>query len=454
MNGRFLWPGSRQLLQDKTRLMTDLILRGRVLTFHFDPGPQDDPASYRYIEDGAVLVSEGKIAKLGDYYAVRRAAAPDVTLIDHRPNLILPGLIDTHIHFPQMQVIGSYGTQLLEWLNKYTFVEEQRFASAEHCARIASLFVDELIRHGTTTAVAYCTVHKESAEAYFAEAARRNMCLIGGKVLMDRNAPERLRDTPQSSYDESKALIGKWHGTGRTYYAISPRFGITSTDAQLEVAGALMREHPGCYLQTHLCENHAEIAQTKALFPWARDYTDVYERYGLLGPRSLFGHCIHLEPREIDALAQSQSVAVFCPTSNLFLGAGLYDREGLMKHGVRTAIATDVGGGTNYSMLRTLDEGYKALQLRGQRLSPLSSFFMVTLGNALALGLEDKIGTLEEGSDADIVILDARATPSMRLRCETVETLAQELFILQTMGDDRAVSEVYIAGKALKGYLA
>jgi guanine deaminase len=434
--------------------MTDLLLRGRVLTFLSDPGPHDDPASYRYIEDGAVLVSEGKIAKLGDFDAVRRAAGPDVLLTDHRPNIILPGLIDTHIHFPQMQVIGSYGAQLLEWLNKYTFVEEQKFSNAEHSARIASLFVDELIRHGTTTAVAYCTVHKESADAYFAEAALRNMCLIGGKVLMDRNAPERLRDTPQCSYDDSKALIGKWHGTGRTYYAISPRFGITSTDAQLEVAGALMREHPGCYLQTHLCENHAEIAQTKALFPWARDYTDVYERYGLLGPRSLFGHCIHLEPREIDALAQSQSVAVFCPTSNLFLGSGLYDRDGLIKHGVRTAIATDVGGGTNYSMLRTLDEGYKALQLRGQRLSPLSSFFMVTLGNAQALGLEDNIGTLDEGSDADIVVLNARATPSMRLRCETAETLAQELFILQTLGDDRSVAEVYVAGNSVKGNLA
>jgi guanine deaminase len=432
----------------------DLLLRGRVLTFRDDPGLEDDANAYVYIEDGALLISSGKIAKLGVYQTVRSSAAAGVLEVDHRPNLILPGLIDTHIHFPQMHVIGSYGTQLLDWLNRYTFVEEQKFADAGHAARIASAFIDELIQHGTTTAVSFCTVHKTSAEAYFAEADKRNMCLIGGKVLMDRNAPEKLRDTPQSAYDDTKALIRKWHGKGRARYAISPRFAITSTDAQLAAAEALVREFSDCYVQTHLSENHDEIALTKSLFPWARDYTDVYEHYGLLGSKSLFGHCIHLEKREVAALSQSKSVAVFCPTSNLFLGSGLYDRDGLTQSGVRTAIATDVGGGTSYSMLRTLDEGYKVLQLRGQKLSPLSAFYMATLGNARALSLEGSIGSLKEGTDADIVVLDARATPAMKLRCETVQTLAEELFVLQTLGDDRSVAEVYVAGRPAKSTIS
>jgi guanine deaminase len=433
--------------------MAQLLLRGRVLTFTDEPGRDDDASSYRYFEDGAVLMSNGKIAAIGNFKTVIKAAPNDVERIDHRPHLIMAGFIDPHIHFPQMQVIGSYGAQLLDWLNKYTFVEEQKFADEAHSARIAALFFDELIRHGTTTAAAYCTVHRTSAEAYFNEAEKRDMRMLGGKVMMDRNAPEKLTDTPQSGYDDSKALIEKWHGKGRAHYAISPRFGITSSDAQLEMAGALAREHKDCFVQTHLSENHLEIAQTKALFPWARDYLDVYERFGLLGPKSLFGHCIHLQPREIAAMAESKSVAVFCPTSNLFLGSGLFDREGLQAENVRIAVATDVGGGTNYSMLATLDEGYKLLQLRGQKLSPLNAFYMMTLGNARALGLEDKIGTLEAGTEADIIVLNIGATPAMKLRSQTVETLAEELFVLQTMGDDRAVAEVYVAGRAAKSGL-
>jgi guanine deaminase len=434
--------------------MPQLLLRGRILTFTDDPGRDDHASAYRYFEDGGVLISGGKIIQMGDYSDISRAALEDAERIDHRPHLIIPGLIDPHNHFPQMQVIGSYGTQLLDWLNKYTFVEEQKFASETHSARIAALYMDEMIRNGTTTAAAYCSVHRASAEAFFAEAEKRNMLMIGGKVMMDRSAPEKLRDTPQSSYDDTKALIEKWHGKGRAHYAISPRFGITSSDAQLEMAQALVREHPDCFVQTHLSENHQEIAQTKALFPWARDYTDVYERYGLLGSKSLFGHCLHLEPREMEALAQSQSVAVFCPTSNLFLGSGLFDREGLLARKMRVAVATDVGGGTDYSMLATMDQAYKVLQLKGQKLSPLNAFYMMTLGNARALGLEGQIGTLEEGSDADIAVLDIGATPAMRLRAETVRTLSEELFVLQTMGDDRAVSEVYVAGRAAKGGLA
>ena len=293
--------------------------------------------------------------------------------------------------------------------------------SEAHSARIASLYMDEMIRHGTTTAAAYCSVHRASAEAYFAEAEKRNMLMIGGKVMMDRNAPEKLRDTPQSCYDDTKALIEKWHGKGRAHYAISPRFGITSSDAQLEMAQALVREHPDCFMQTHLSENHAEIAQTRALFPWARDYTDVYERYGLLGPKSLFGHCIHLEPREIAALAESQSVAVFCPTSNLFLGSGLFDREGLLAQG-----RAHRGGDGYWRRDRLFDAGDDGPGLQdfaAARTKAFSAEFVLhdDAGQCAGAGAGARIGTLEVGTDADIAVLNISATPAMRLRAETVQ---------------------------------
>jgi guanine deaminase len=427
--------------------MTGTVLRGRVLTFVDEPKGPGDAASYRYWEDGAVFINDGKVIAVGDYNKSNIAGA---TVIDHHPNLILPGLIDTHVHYPQMQVIGSYAGALLEWLNKYTFVEEQRFADSVHAERIAAKFFDELIRHGTTTAVTYCSVHKGSADAYFAEAERRNVLAIAGKVMMDRNAPEALRDTPQQGYDDSKALIGKWHGKGRALYAITPRFAITSSPEQMEMAEALVREFPDCYVQTHLSENLAEIEFAKELYPNLGDYTGIYERYHLLGPKTLLGHSIHLSHREVEVLAETRSVAVFCPTSNLFIGSGLFDYQRLHEHGVRIAVATDVGGGTSYSMLRTMDEGYKVLQLRGQRLTPLNSFYMMTLGNARALSLEGTIGSIVPGADADLVVLDARATPQMALRMEAVDSLANELFLLQTCGDDRAVAEVYVAGKAVK----
>jgi guanine deaminase len=313
---------------------------------------------------------------------------------------------------------------------------------------MAARFYDELLRHGTTTGVAFCSVHRQSVEAYFGEAERRGMRMLGGKVMMDRNALDSVLDTPQSGYDDTKVLISKWHGMGRLHYAISPRFAITSTPEQLEMAGTLVQEHGDCHMQTHLSENHDEIALTLQLYPQAKDYLGVYERYGLLGPKSLFGHCIHLSEREQSALAESGSVAVFCPTSNLFLGSGLYDEAGLATKGVRRAIATDVGGGTNYSMLRTLDEGYKILQLQNQKLDPFKAFYWITLGNAAALGLEHQIGTLEAGSDADFVVLDAKATPAMALRHETVTALSEELFLLQTLGDDRTIVETYVAGRS------
>ncbi len=428
--------------------MSRTLLRGRVLDFLREPQGPGDTDALRYIEDGAIVTEGGLIAAVGDYAGLRGTATRE---IDHRPCLLMAGFIDPHIHFPQVQVIASWGAQLLDWLNGYTFPAEIGFADPDHAAKMATAFLDLLVAHGTTTAVAFCSVHRASVEAYFAEAARRDMRMIGGKVLMDRNAPEALRDTPQSGYDDSKALIADWHGRGRALYAIAPRFAITSTPEQLELAGALAAEHPDCHVETHLSENRAEIAFTAELYPEARDYTDVYARFGLLGPKTLLGHAIHLSDRERGVLAETGAHPVFCPTSNLFLGSGLFDDAGLRARGLVSAIATDVGGGTSYSMLRTLDEGYKVLQLGGQSLHPYRAFYWITRGNAVALGLEDRIGTLAPGSEADIVVLDARATPASALRMAAAESLAEELFVLQILGDDRAVAETYVAGVPQKG---
>ncbi len=429
--------------------MTDTLLRGRILTFHREPADPDDTDAYTYVEDGAVLIRDDLIAASGAFDVVS-PDADDATLIDHRPHLLMAGFIDAHIHFPQVQIVASWGSQLLDWLNGYTFPAEAEYANAQHARAMAGQFCGLLADHGTTTAVTFCSVHAASAEALFAEAADRNMRMIAGKTMMDRNAPEAVLDTPQSSYDDSKALIDHWHGQGRASYAITPRFAITSSPAQLELAGALASEHPECFVQTHLSENHDEIAFTAELYPDARDYLDVYESYGLLGPRTLLGHAIHLQEREISAMAELGAHPVFCPTSNLFLGSGLFDEAGLRAQGIQSGIATDIGAGTSYSMLQTLNEGYKILQLQNQKLHALRAFHWITRGNAEVLGLEKKIGTLDVGTEADIVVINARATPAMTLRMTMVESLSEELFVVQMMGDDRAIAQTYIAGQPQK----
>ena len=432
--------------------MNTSIIRGRALTFKRRPNSATDTESYNFIEDGALFVKNGIISKLGSFTYVKADAPIDVVIYDHRPHLIVPGFIDTHLHFPQTQIIGSYASNLLEWLNTYTFIEEQKYKDSLHCKNMAKQFFSTLINHGTTTAAAFCTTHPESVEAFFTESHQRNMLMIGGKVMMDRNAPAELLDTPQSSYDNTKMLINKWHGVGRQYYAISPRFAITSTPEQLEMSKSLIHEHPDCYLQTHLSENKEEIALAKKLYPDCNNYTSIYQRYNLLGPNSLFGHCIHLSEKEMAIMSETKSVAVFCPTSNLFLGSGLFNLQNFLKQkpNVRIAVGTDIGGGTDYSMLKTMDEAYKILQLQRQRFSPIESFYQITLGNAQALSLENKIGTFGIESDADIIVLDAKATSAMKNRMDTVKNIAEELFVLQTMSDDRSVAQVYIKGKPSK----
>ncbi|HUZ31329.1 MAG TPA: guanine deaminase [Xanthobacteraceae bacterium] len=431
--------------------MTARAIRGRLLAFTRAPLGAGDAQSYRYIDDGIVLVEDGRIEAAGPAAEIVGRMPADMPVERHADALIMPGFIDPHIHYPQTQVIASYGAQLLEWLEKYTFVEEQKFAEPAHAARNAEFFLDELARNGTTTACAYCTAHPASAEALFAAAHKRNVGMIAGNAVMDRNGPPGLLAPAASAIADSRDLIRRWHGTGRQRYAVTPRFAMTSTDAQLAELGALLKEFPTTLMQTHLDENLGEIAAIKKLFPADASYTAVYGRFGLLGQRSLLGHCIHLTDDEIALLRDTQSVAVFCPTSNLFIGSGLFDYERLNAAGVGIALATDVGGGTSYSMLRTAADAYKVMQLQGQNLPALAAFDLLTRRNAAALGLEREIGVMAPGAYADLVVLDARATPAMAHRMETVRDLEEELFVLMTMGDDRAVRQTYIAGEpALK----
>lgn len=421
-------------------------LRGRLLWFVADPHDASE-AAHRYIADGVLVTEGGMIRAVGPAEEILPTLPAGTEIIDHRPHLIMPGFIDAHLHMPQTQVVASYGAQLMDWLERYTFVEEQRLAQQGHPEKLATFLLDELLANGTTTAVIYGSVHPQSAEALFAESERRNTRMIAGKVMMDRNAPEALTDTAESSYADSKALIERWHGRGRQLYAITPRFVVTSTPEQMEAAGRLAAEHPDCHVQTHINENRAEIALANELYPEPGDYAGIYEHYGLLGPKSLLGHCIHMTDREWRRFAESGTVAVFCPTSNFFLGSGLFDWGRARTEGVPVAVATDIGGGTSYSMLRTMAEAYKVLQLQGQSLSAFAALHAITLGNAKALKLDHLIGSLEPGHEADLVVLDAAAQRAMAHRLETARDLAEELFVLVTLGDDRNVVATYVMGE-------
>ncbi|KRE18272.1 guanine deaminase [Bosea sp. Root381] len=421
-------------------------LRGRLLWFVADPEEAGENA-HRYVEDGLVVIEGGFIHAAGEAKDLLTSLPATADIVDHRPHLIMPGFIDAHLHMPQTQVIASYGAQLMDWLNRYTFVEEQKQAQQGHPEKLAHFLLDELLASGTTTAVIYCSVHPQSAEALFRESERRNTRMIAGKVMMDRNAPDALTDTAASGYADSKALIERWHGNGRQLYAISPRFAVTSTPEQLAAAGCLAAEHPGCHVQTHINENRAEIALANKLHPEPGDYAGIYQHHGLLGSRSLLGHCIHMTDREWRRFAETGAVAVFCPTSNLFLGSGLFDWARARAEGVPVAVATDIGGGTSYSMLRTMSEAYKVLQLQGQSLSAFAALHAITLGNARALKLDHLIGSFEAGREADIVVLDPGAQRAMAHRLETARDLPEELFVLVTLGDERNVVATYVMGE-------
>ncbi len=391
-------------------------------------------------------MENGRIIDVGGLAEIR-ANHPTATLENWSDHVLMAGFVDAHAHFPQTAIIASWGKRLIDWLNSYTFPEEMRFADETYAQTIAARYFDLTRAHGTTTICSYCTIHSASVDAFFAEAKARGQRVVAGRTCMDRNAPASLRDTAQTAYDESKALLLKWHGVDRLGYAITPRFSPTSTEAQLQALGRLWAEHPDCLMQTHLSEQTDEIAWVKSLFPSARDYLDTYERFGLLGANGLYGHAIHLEDREKDRLREVGAALVHCPTSNTFIGSGLFDMVGLKSAEHRIGLATDTGGGSSFSMLRTMAAAYEISQLRGAALHPAQLLWLATVGSARALNLANLVGNTAPGHEADIVALNLRATPAIAQRADRAEDIWEAFFPTIMMGDDRAISQVWIAGQ-------
>lgn len=426
--------------------MKDLVL-GQVLCFAGDPFAEGVEAA-RHLGHGGVLIEDGKILAVGEGDALR-AAHPQARVTDYGRALISAGFIDAHVHYPQTAIIASWGKRLIDWLNSYTFPEEMRFGDAGYATEIANRYLDLALAHGTTSVCSYATIHPESVDAIFTAAQARGMRIYAGKTCMDRNAPEGLRDTVQSAYDDSRRLLEKWHGVDRLSYVITPRFSPTSTPEQLAALGALWREYPDCLMQTHLSEQTDEIEWVKGLFPQARDYLDTYEAQGLLREGAVYGHAIHLTPREIDRLYEAGASVVHCPTSNTFIGSGLFDLQGIMARGIRTGLATDTGGGSSFSMLHTMAAAYEIAQLRGVAIHPSQLWWLATVGSARALRAEDRIGNLAPGMEADLVVLDLASTPAIEQATRRAETIWQALFPTVMMGDDRAIADVWLAGRRL-----
>ncbi|CAH0991381.1 Guanine deaminase [Sinobacterium norvegicum] len=422
-------------------------VRGNILHFLADPSVHGEEA-YQYVEDGILFCENGHIKKLAPAHEILGELPEDVEIEHYPGHLIVPGFIDTHVHYPQIGMIAAYGEQLLEWLETYTFPTERRFSDQVYAEQVAEVFLNELVSCGTTTALVFGTVHPQSVDAFFNKAEARNLRMICGKVLMDRNCPDYLRDSAESGYRESRDLIKRWHGKDRLQYAITPRFAPTSTPEQLGRAGDLLRENPGVYMHTHLSENKNEIAWVQELYPDSKNYLDVYDKYNLLGSRSVFAHGVHLCDDACQRLADTQSAIAHCPSSNLFLGSGLFPLQKLKELGVKMGFGTDVGAGTSFSMLQTMSDAYKIQQLQGSTLSAMQAFYRATLGSAEALDLHHTIGNFEYGKEADFVVLNPRSSTLLDFRVDRARNLEEQLFVLAMLGDDRTVSATYIMGEA------
>ncbi|RJG11665.1 guanine deaminase [Massilia cavernae] len=418
----------------------------RASVLHFRADPAFTPDAYSWHEDGLLIVDGGKIHAAGDYARLASTLPEGVTVHDYRGKLITPGFIDTHLHFPQTDMIASPAPGLLPWLETYTFPTERQFSEPEHAREVAEFFLDELLRCGTTTAMVYCTVHRESVDAFFEASEARNLRMVAGKVLMDRNCPEFLCDTAESGARDSEDLIRKWHKRGRSLYALTPRFAPTSTEAQLRLTGELAAAYPDTFIQTHVSENDAECTWVRKLFPKARSYLDVYDGFGLMRPRAMYGHCIWLDDDDFARMAATGSAAAICPTSNFFLGSGLFDFEKADAARVLLSLATDVGGGTSFSMLQTMNEAYKVARLKGSYLPAVRMFYLATLGAARSMQLEGSIGSFAPGLDADFIVLEPACTPLLARRAERCANLEELLFALALLGDDRAIRATYAAG--------
>ncbi len=427
--------------------MTKTALRGQTFGYRADPFSVPVEEAVCFEQDGAVVMQDGIIIDTGPAADVL-ARHPDVEVEQHPDHLIMAGFVDSHVHFPQAEIIASYGEQLLTWLNRYTFPAEMKYQDASYAREKAKFFLQENLRNGVTTSSVYCTVHPQSVDALFEEATALNMRMTGGKVLMDRNAPAELTDSAQSAYDDSKALIERWHNKGRNVYCITPRFAPTSTPEQLEAAGVLWRENPSTLMQTHISENHNEISWVQELFPDSRDYLDVYEKFGLIGQGANFGHGLHLKKREIARLRESGSGLSHCPTSNSFIGSGLFDMKELRDcaNPITVGLATDVGGGSSFSIFQTMKAAYEVAQLRHYNFHPAKIYYIATWGSAHLLCMGDRIGNLAKGFEADVQVIDLKSRPLIAERMTHADDFFDVLFLQMILADDRAVKAVYVAG--------
>ncbi|GBQ44923.1 guanine deaminase [Acetobacter ghanensis] len=425
-------------------------IRGSYITFRANPFDVPAHDALVYEEDGLIIMEHGRITHCGAYASLHGLLGDNTPLTHYPDSLISAGFIDAHVHYPQISAIASWGEQLLPWLEQYIFPTEAEFSNKDVARQTARFFLSELLRNGTTTAAVYCTVHPQSVDAFFEESARLGTRMIAGKVLMDRNCPPNLRDTAQSGYDQSKDLISRWHGKDRQLYAVTPRFAITSTPEQLELAGDLLRSTPGLYMQTHLAENLDEMAAVRSLFPNHASYLDVYAKAGLDGPRAIFGHGIHMTEHDFAHCHHSGCTLAHCPTSNLFLGSGSFRLFEALNPArpVHVALGTDVGAGTSLSLLATMGEAYKVSLMAGDaRLSAIQALWLATAGAARALHLHEQIGRIAPGMEADLCVMDPAATPLMAQRTARCTSLSERLFALMVLGDDRAIRATWANGR-------
>ncbi|MGL5893686.1 MAG: guanine deaminase [Bacteroidales bacterium] len=427
------------------------IVRGDIFDFLGEYTTDAQKPVARYIVDGALAIRDGKVEAVDRYSDILKSY-PEAEILDYSGKLIMPGFIDTHIHFPQTEIIGSFGHQLIDWLNHYAFPVEREFRSKEKSDMIAKVFLKELFRNGTTSCMAFSTVHKESVNALFEAASEFNMRMITGRVTMNRNGDGALLDNGDSWIEESRELINRWHGVGRNLYAFTPRFAVSCDMDSMKMLGEMHKEFPGTYIQTHISENSTEVSMIKALYPECEDYLAVYEEAGLITDHTFLAHGIHLSDSELSRIAKAGATITHCPTSNNFLGSGLFDMNRAHQAGVQSAIATDVGGGTSFSMLQTLGESYKVQHVQGYTMDPFEAYYRATLGAARALKIDHLVGNFESGKEADFVVFDCEATVPQRLRREFLERTNQldiqtTLFGLQIMGDDRNIIATYIMGE-------
>jgi len=426
--------------------------------FYFTDNPRFNENAYEYFHDGVLYVEAGKIVEAGNYTDLQ-AKYPQAQVVDYTGMLITPGLMDSHVHYPQMEMVGSYGEQLVQWLGKYTIPTERKLSDRKYADKIANLYLDELIKHGTTSAAIFATISPTSSDALFEAALKRNMRVICGSAYMDVNTPEYACLPPHEVYDFNKTLIERWNGKGRTNYAISPRSAYLLSPAEMEATQALILDYPDVHIQVHLAENKESGNMVGDLFPGLKSYTEVYDNYGLMREKTIMGHCVWLDDHEVELIAARKSSCAFLPTSNLFLGSGLFNLQKANKYRATVGLGTDYAAGTTLSMLKTMGEAYKVTQLRKaftdnpravEPLDPLENYYLATLGAARAMAIDEYVGSFESGKEADFIVLDSKSTQDLSIRSERSESISDLLFALQIIGDDRSVAHTYIMGNKMK----